>query len=267
MADVLPYPDPPRWVKLTGLITAGATLLVAFVAVAGGHHGPGHSMPTGHSGSPGIWGLLALVGVLAAGSLALNWSWLAALGITPTPGRDRHRGPRWPWPLPLLTPGSRRLALTAHVAFSVGSLGAVATFLLLAIAGLTGSDAPLARAAYLAMDATARLVIAPLIAAALVSGLISSLGTPWGLVRHYWVVVKLLLTAITLIVLLQQLEPIRYLADAAAEAGLSAADLRGPRWSLAAHAGGGLLVLLLATVLGTYKPKGMTRYGWRRQQE
>jgi hypothetical protein len=39
-----------------------------------------------------------------------------------------------------MTPGLRKFALTAHVASSVGSLGAVAGFLVLAVAGLTSKD-------------------------------------------------------------------------------------------------------------------------------
>ena len=31
--------------------------------------------------------------------------------------------------------------------------------------------------------------------------------------------------------------------------------------------GGALLVLLVVTALSYYKPRGMTRYGWRKQQE
>ncbi len=33
------------------------------------------------------------------------------------------------------------------------------------------------------------------------------------------------------------------------------------------HAGVGLLVLLVIQVLNVYKPRGMTPYGWRKQQE
>jgi len=33
------------------------------------------------------------------------------------------------------------------------------------------------------------------------------------------------------------------------------------------HAGGGLLVLLVITVLNMYKPRGLTPYGWRKQYE
>jgi hypothetical protein len=32
------------------------------------------------------------------------------------------------------------------------------------------------------------------------------------------------------------------------------------------HAAAALLLLLTATVLAVYKPRGMTRYGWRKQQ-
>ena len=39
------------------------------------------------------------------------------------------------------------------------------------------------------------------------------------------------------------------------------------RLPLVANAGGGLLVLLVATALSVYKPRGMTRYGRRKQQE
>jgi hypothetical protein len=33
------------------------------------------------------------------------------------------------------------------------------------------------------------------------------------------------------------------------------------------HAGGALLLLLAAVTLSVYKPRGMTRYGWREQHE
>jgi hypothetical protein len=38
-------------------------------------------------------------------------------------------------------------------------------------------------------------------------------------------------------------------------------------WGDLFHPGVGLLVLLVITVLNVYKPRGMTRYGWRKQQE
>ncbi len=166
-----------------------------------------------------------------------------------------------------MTPRLRQFALTAHVTSSVGFLGAVAGFLALAIAGLTSQDAERVRAAYLAMELITWSVIVPLSFASLLTGVVQSLGTPWGLFRHYWVLVKFLLTVVTTVVLLLQVEGIRYLATVAAETTLSSADLRGLRSSLRTHAVGGLLVLLLTTALSVYKPRGMTRYGWRKQQE
>ena len=123
------------------------------------------------------------------------------------------------------------------------------------------------RIRHVAMDLTVLFVIVPLVAASLFTGLIQSLGTTWGLFRHYWVLAKLLLTVFVAIVLLLQLDGISYLAGAAAETTLSGADLRAARMSPVVHAGGGLLVLLVTVALSLYKPSGMTRYGWRRQHD
>ncbi len=164
-----------------------------------------------------------------------------------------------------MAPRLRKFALTAHVTSSVGWLGAVVGFLALSVTGLTSRDGQLVRGSYLAMDVTARFVIVPLAIAALVTGLVQALGTPWGLFRHYWVLIKFLVTIVATVVLLQQLEPISYLADVAAETSLSRTDLRQARTSLVVHAGGGLLVLLVPTTLSVYKPPGLTRYGRRKQ--
>jgi hypothetical protein len=168
----------------------------------------------------------------------------------------------------ILTPSLRKLTLTAHVTSSVAWLGAVAAFLALAVAGLTSRDAQVVRSADFAMDLTACFVIVPLCFASLLTGLVSSLGTPWGLFRHYWVFMKLLITVLATVVLLVHMQPISVLASAAATAStLSGADLQGLRKLLVTAASATLLVLLVLTVLSMYKPRGMTRYGWRRQRE
>ncbi len=165
-----------------------------------------------------------------------------------------------------MKPGLRKFALTAHVTSSVGLLGAVAGFLALAITGLTSQDAQVVRAAYLAMEVTAWFVIVPLAFASLLTGVVQSLGTGWGLFRHYWVLVKLLLTIIITIVLLLKMELIGYVAGVAAETTLSSTDLRAARTELVVHAAGGLLLLLVPVALSLYKPPGLTRYGWRKQR-
>ncbi len=166
-----------------------------------------------------------------------------------------------------LTPPIRKLTLTAHVTASVGWLGALAVFLAHALASLISQDEQMVRAASLAMGLTAWFVIMPLSLASLITGLAQALGTAWGLFRHYWILFKLLLTAVATIVLLLKLEPISYLADMAAEATFFSTDLIGLRTSLMVHAAGGLLVLLAATALAVYKPAGMTWYGVRKQRE
>jgi uncharacterized membrane protein len=167
----------------------------------------------------------------------------------------------------ILTPRLRKFALTAHITSSVGWLGAVAGFLALAIAGLTSRDAQMVRAAYLAMELTGWFVIVPLSLASPLTGLIQSLGTMWGLFRHYWVLVKFLITIPSTIVLLLHMQPTSRLAGVAAATTLSSADLHRLRIQLIADAGAALLVLLVATILSVYKPWGLTRYGQRKQHE
>jgi hypothetical protein len=161
----------------------------------------------------------------------------------------------------------RKLALTAHVTASVGWLGAVAGFLALAVVGLTSEDAQMVRATYLAMEMTGWLVIVPLSFASLLTGLVQSLGTTWGLFRHYWVLIKLVIAILATIVLLVHMQPIGAVARVAAQRTLSSADLREVRTQLVADAGAALLVLLVATTLSVYKPRGLTRYGWRKEYE
>src|SRR5260221_9372833 len=166
-----------------------------------------------------------------------------------------------------MTSSLRKFALTAHVTSSVGLLGSIAAFLALAVAGLTSQDAQMVRAAYLAMDVTAWFVIVPLAFASLLTGLIQSLGTPWGLFRHYWVLVKLLLTVLATAVLLAKMALIDDAARLAGATTFSRGDLRAAGLQLVVHAAGGLLILLIATGLSVYKPPGVTRYGWRKQCE
>jgi hypothetical protein len=166
-----------------------------------------------------------------------------------------------------MPPPIRKLTLTAHVIASVGWLGALAVFLAHALANLISRDEQMVRAACLAMGLTAWFVIMPLSLASLITGLVQALGTAWGLFRHYWILFKLLLSAVATIVLLLKLAPISYLADAAAQATFSSNDRIGLRTSLMVHAAGGLLVLIAAATLAVCKPAGMTRYGVRKQRE
>ena len=164
-----------------------------------------------------------------------------------------------------MTPRLRKLALTAHVSSSVGWLGAVAGFLALAIAAQTSRGPEIVRGAYVAMELTGWYVIVPLCLAALLTGLVMSLGTPWGLFRHYWVLLKFVITVIAALILFGFTETLGSLGELAANRELSIEQLRALNQSPAVHSGGGLLVLLVTTTLAVYKPWGMTPYGRRTQ--
>jgi hypothetical protein len=166
----------------------------------------------------------------------------------------------------IMAPRLRKFALAAHVTSSVGWIGAVAGYIALDVAAATSRDARTLRAAYLAMESIAWYVIVPLALASLLTGLVMSLGTKWGLFRHYWVLISLLLTIIATIVLLVETRTIGYFADIAADPTTSGDDLRALGNTLV-HSVGGTVVLLVILVLNVYKPRGMTRYGWRKQQE
>lgn len=164
----------------------------------------------------------------------------------------------------ILTGGLRKFALTAHVVVSVGWIGAVACFLALAIAGVASPDAELVRGVYRAMQLTTWLVIVPLAFASLATGIVSSLGTGWGLFRYYWVVLKLGITALATFVLMMHTRPIDLLAVTAASTPRMLAGLRDQEWMMMTASAGAVVALIVATVLSVYKPQGLTGYGKRR---
>lgn len=164
-------------------------------------------------------------------------------------------------------PRLRKFALTAHIVASVGWLGSIVVFLALSIVGLTSQDASVVRAAYVAMESVGWVVLVPLSIASLLTGIVQSVGTKWGLFVHYWVLVKLVINIVATIVLLLYMQSLSYLAGVAAQPPSAGSDLHGLRSpSPLLHAGAALLLLLVAAVLSVYKPAGMTRYGQRKQR-
>lgn len=166
----------------------------------------------------------------------------------------------------LFPPALRKTVLTVHVTASLGWLGAVAAFLALAVAGLTSAAPQTMRGAYVAMELVGWWVIVPLSIATLVTGVVQSLGTVWGLLRHYWVIAKLLITVLATLLLLVHMQPVGHLADAAARAALSGGELQDMRVQLVADAAAAIVVLLTAAGLSVFKPRGLTRYGRRRRR-
>ncbi len=163
----------------------------------------------------------------------------------------------------ILGPRARRLVLAAHVAVSVGWLGAVIAYVALDATVATSRDIPTLRAAYIAMDLVTWNAVVPLALASLVTGILVSLGTKWGLMRHYWVVISLLLTLFAVLVLFLETRVISHYADVAADPSTTDDGLRQLGTTLG-HSIGGTVVLLVVLVLNMYKPRGLTPYGRRR---
>ena len=164
----------------------------------------------------------------------------------------------------IMTPPLRKFVLIAHVTFSVGWIGGVVAYLTLGVAAVIGQDAQTVRAAWIAMDVIGWFAIVPLALASLLSGLVISLGTKWGLFQHYWTLISLVLTILATVVLLLHMPDVSLLADIAQKA--EGARLDGLGGDLF-HPGLGLVVLLVIQVLNVYKPRGMTTYGWRKLRE
>jgi hypothetical protein len=160
-------------------------------------------------------------------------------------------------------PRLRKVVLTTHLVSAVGWIGAAAAYLVLALAALTSGGVETVRAAFIAMELL-YFALVPLAAVALLTGLAQALGTSWGLLRHYWVLAKFVLTVIAFAVMVRNLEQVSANADRVVHS--PAAALPGAGHDLQ-HAVGGLVILLLAAILGLYKPQALTPYGRRKREQ
>lgn len=104
--------------------------------------------------------------------------------------------------MPLLSPPVRKTVLCLHVMMSVSWLGIDFAMLTLGITGRTGSDLETMRESYVTMDRFGEILVMPAGLGSVLTGLLLGLCTPWGLFRHSWVTVKLIigLVALTLAV-------------------------------------------------------------------
>jgi len=163
-----------------------------------------------------------------------------------------------------MPPALRKAALAVHLTVSVGWIGSVVSYLALGLWADNTTDDQSIRAAWAAMDTIGWYAIVPLAVTSLTTGLLMALGTRWGLFRHYWVVISLILTVIAVVVLLLHMPDVTATAQFAASASEDQlVDLGGDL----AHPATGLVILLIVEALNLYKPKGITRHGRRRASQ
>ncbi len=165
-----------------------------------------------------------------------------------------------PGPPPRLGRPARRAALVVHVIASAGWLGLTLGLLALGITAATDGSAGTVEASVRAMKLFADWLLLPVAFLTLLSGLLLSLGTVWGLARYRWVYTKFWLTLATTTATVFALRPGVNSAVTAVAAGGPLPDagdvLFGPVVSLSAY--------VFMTVISVLKPWGKTRRGRRR---
>ncbi|MFE4174287.1 DUF2269 domain-containing protein [Streptomyces sp. NPDC056909] len=147
----------------------------------------------------------------------------------------------------------RRALLVIHVATSVGWLGLTLGLLTLGVTAFVTNDPATTRTAYQAMKILVDWPVIPVALLALISGLVLSLGTPWGLVRYWWVWIKFWLTLITFGATVFALRPVIH--EAAATGIPDSSLVAAPSVATSAY--------LLMTAISVLKPWGLTRHGRR----
>lgn len=156
-----------------------------------------------------------------------------------------------------MKPGLLKAFLISHITVSVGWLGAVAVFLSLAITSILSKNVQAVNAACMAMEISAWFIILPFCIASLVTGIIQALITKWGLLNHYWIIVKLILTLGSTILLILHLKPIGQLAGIVSDPPVIN-GYSGLQIQMVADSGAALLVLLTMITISIYKPWGKT---------
>src|SRR2546423_9028037 len=101
-----------------------------------------------------------------------------------------------------MIPDLRNFILTIHLVFSIGWIGAVVAYLVLGVSAVTTANPETVRAVWVAMDITGWYAIVPLAIGSLLTGILIALVTPWGLFRHYWVLISFALSVFSVTVLL-----------------------------------------------------------------
>lgn len=157
--------------------------------------------------------------------------------------------------------GQRRTTLTVHIIAAGAWVGIDVIVAVLVLTGYFSADVTVRSLAYRAL---ATFVVWPMLAAgliSLVSGIALGLGTRWGLLRHWWVAVKLALNLVLCTLILAVLQPGMDEVSRYGQDLLTGQPDPSRVSSLFFPPAVSLTALALATVLAVFKPWGRTRSG------
>lgn len=155
---------------------------------------------------------------------------------------------------------ARKVWLTLHIGIGVGWLGVSLAMLVLSIVGATTDRHEMRHGAYVLMDTFNIALAIPSVFLAIITGVVVSLGTPWGLIKHRWVLAKLVI-ALSLPVLATFEGP--WIDELMARSEDPAAEPGGTGMLLVGAMALFLALLWTATILSVFKPGGRTRWGHR----
>jgi hypothetical protein len=160
----------------------------------------------------------------------------------------------------------RKLVLTLHVITSVGWLGAAVAMTILLVAGFLTRDPALRHSAFAFMHVYDLAIMIPLGYLAFITGVLLSVGTNWGLLKHWWIVTKLVLT-IAVLAFAGFFTSGWVLEAVARTAENPVADLGTLSVQLAANFAAFNVVFWTTTTISIYKPWGPTPRGKRKLAE
>jgi hypothetical protein len=152
-----------------------------------------------------------------------------------------------------LSRGARTSLLTAHVITAVGLLGVDVAALALEIAGWRNADPVMI---YPAVSLLVRWLLIPLAILSWLTGVALGLLTPWGLLRHWWVTLKLVINTAGLVLAVLVLLP---LVRSNADQALAGQSLDGDTAQAVRNSTGACVALVLSVLLATFKPVGRLR--------
>jgi uncharacterized membrane protein len=149
--------------------------------------------------------------------------------------------------------------LIAHVATSVGWLGTAYGMVVLGLTA-SGAEPDFRHVSFEMVHTMDRYVMIPLSLLSLITGLVVSLGTQWGLAKHYWVFTKLVTTVVAMI--FAALYQSQWIKEAIASTlERPDADISDLSRTILVGSVCMTLVLLGNTVLSVAKPWGRTPRG------
>lgn len=175
---------------------------------------------------------------------ATNATHAAAGAVDTAAGTAARR--RW-----TLRPRARKTVTVVHVISSVALLGEVWGLVVLNLTATLDGDLALGHAAYRLMSVLVFAGGVPFTLIALASGVALALGGRWGLVRHWWVLAKLLLLLGVLFAGMLLFQP-----EQMAAATGDGARPSGRQWEQVAVVSGQLSMLVAAAALSVFKPRG-----------